>query len=717
MTRLSPSRLFAGAPLTGRLPTQVRVAPGGGFVTFLQPAADDRERLDLWCYDLSAGTLVELVNANRFAGGTPTEAERAERERRRQFAGGITAHTWHPAGDAILLTVAGQALLHDPDGGSCTPVTPSRARQTGITLSNTGRFVSYVRAGDLYVHDLRTGRERRVTRDGGDTVANGLPEFIAQEEMHRFEGHWWSPDDRCLAYTRVDVADIPESYRSEIAADRIETVAQRYPFAGGENAEVRLAVVGMADGEPGEPEWLDWRGDGDAYLARVAFTPASRLLVQVQTRDQRRLTVKRRDPASGDWSTLFEERSDTWVNVHDNLVFTGDGDTFLWTSERGGSADLYRFDGTLTHVPTGLDRVARVLGVHAGAAIVTGWRHDPTAQHVYRLPLDRDAAGTVPAPAPQPLTHGDAWHDAAMDRQAAVCAVTATDAATPGALHAVDLASGERRAILAGAIDDSHPYHPFLKHHVAPRFGSIVSADGQSLHYRLTPPQTVVPGARHPVVVHVYGGPGVQRVRREWGPLPLQLFAQRGFGVFELDNRGSGGRAKRFESPIHGRLGAVEVEDQLAGVRFLHSLDWVDTERIGVFGHSYGGYMALMCLARAPASFAAGVSVAPVTDWALYDTHYTERYLGTPRHNADGYRESSIFGHLDGLAAPFLLMHGMADDNVLFTHTTMLLTALQERGIGFELMTYPGARHALQERAVATHRYETILDFFERRMP
>ncbi len=715
MTRLSPSILFAGSPLTGRLPTQVRVAPGGDFVTFLQPAADDRERLDLWCYDVSAHTLAELLNARTFAAGTLTEAERAERERRRQFAGGITAHTWHPNGDTILLTVAGQALLHDLQRGATTPVTPSGARQTGITLSRTGRFVSYVRGGDLYVHDLHTGQEHRVTRDGGGTVSSGLPEFIAQEEMHRFEGHWWSPDDRCLAYTRVDVADIPESYRSEIAADRIETVAQRYPFAGGENAEVRLAVVDMDDGEPGEPEWLDWRGDGDAYLPRVAFTPTSGLLVQVQTRDQRRLTVKRRDTASGDWSTLFEERSDTWVNLHDNLVFTGDGDTFLWTSERGGSADLYRFDGTLTHVPTGLDRVACVLGVHAGAAIVTGWRHDPTVQHVYRVPLDQDAAGTVPAP--QPLTHGDAWHDAAMDRHTAVCAVTATDAATPGALYAVDLASGERHAILAGAIDGDHPYHPFLKHHVAPRFGRIVSADGQSLHYRLTPPQPVVSGARYPVVVHVYGGPGVQRVRREWGPLPLQLFAQRGFGVFELDNRGSSGREKRFESPIHGRLGAVEVEDQLAGVRFLRSLDWVETERIGVFGHSYGGYMALMCLARAPASFAAGVSVAPVTDWALYDTHYTERYLGTPQHNADGYRESSIFRHLDGLAAPFLLMHGMADDNVLFTHTTMLLTALQDRGIGFELMTYPGARHALQERAVATHRYETILDFFERRMP
>ena len=257
MTRLSPSILFAGSPLTGRLPTQVRVAPGGDFVTFLQPAADDRERLDLWCYDVSAHTLVELLNARTFAAGTLTEAERAERERRRQFAGGITPTPG--------IRTATPSCSPSPDRPCCTissagPRTPVKALRCTPDRHHSlayGAFVSYVRAGDLYVHDLHTGQEHRVTRDGGGTVSSGLPEFIAQEEMHRFEGHWWSPDEPRLAYTRVDVADIPESYRSEIAADRIETVAQRYPFAGGENAEVRLAVVGMDDGEPGEPSgWI-----------------------------------------------------------------------------------------------------------------------------------------------------------------------------------------------------------------------------------------------------------------------------------------------------------------------------------------------------------------------------------------------------------------------------------------------------------------------------
>ena len=717
MTRLSVERLFADPPLSGRSPVQVRVAPGGAFVSFLRPAADDRERLDLWCYNVASGRLAERVNARAFAAGAPTEAEKAERERRRQFAGGITSHAWHPDGRRVLLTAGGQAVLHDVASGDATPLSPPESRQTGITLSNTGRYVSWVRAGDLYAHDLRAGREHRVTHDGGGTVANGLPEFIAQEEMHRFEGHWWSPDDRYLAHARVDESPIPESRRPEFSARGLDALPQRYPFAGEANAEVRLAVVRIVDGGVvGEPAWIPWDAQGHGYLARAAFAPGGDLILQVQARDQVSLSVMGYEPDGGALERLFDETAETWINLHDNLVFTpenltGEGDAFLWTSERGGSADLYRFDGALEHVPTGLGRVARVLGVHGEDAIVTGWRDDPTAQHVYRVPLGRNARGPA-----QPLTSGDAWHDAAMARRGAVCAVTKTDPATPGGIDLLDLETGERRTVLRDAVDEDHPYRPFLDHHAPSRFGSIAAEDGQRLHYRLTPPLDAAAGERHPVIVHVYGGPGVQRVRREWGPLPLQLFAQRGYGVFELDNRGGAGRAKAFEDAIHRRLGEVEVRDQLAGVRFLRGLDWVDGDRIGVFGHSYGGYMALLCLAKAPDAFAAGVSVAPVTDWRLYDTHYTERYLGTPRARPDAYRESSVFPYLDGLAAPLLLMHGMADDNVLFTHTTKLLAALQERNAAFELMTYPGAKHALQERHVAVHRYQTILDFFERRL-
>ncbi len=237
----------------------------------------------------------------------------------------------------------------------------------------------------------------------------------------------------------------------------------------------------------------------------------------------------------------------------------------------------------------------------------------------------------------------------------------------------------------------------------------------ETLYGRLTKPAPCLANRRYPVIVNVYGGPGVQRVRDELPPLTLQLFAQAGFGVFELDNRGGSGRHKAFEDAIHGRLGHVEVEDQLAGVEFLRQQEWVAADRIGIFGHSYGGYMVLMCLAASHV-FRAGVAVAPVTDWTLYDTHYTERYLGTPEDNPHGYEASSPLPRAADIDAPLLLMHGMADDNVLFTHTLKLVKALQDAARPFELMTYPGAKHALQERSVTIHRYRCILSFFRRHL-
>ena len=708
MQPFSVRRLFTDPPIAGTPPLQVRVAMGGRHLAFLRAEETNRERLSLWRYSLRTRELAPLLRAPAQDGGTPSAAERAERERLRRFAGGVTAWHWLADGERALATVDGAAWLCDGRGGARL-LMESRHRHTGLAVSPNGRFVSFVRDGDLFLCDIETGAVRQLTTDASDVVTNGAAEFIAQEEMHRFDGHWWSHDGRRLAFTRVNVADIPETRRFELHEDRTEAVVQRYPHAGGPNAAVELALLEIdAEGRPGTPQWLGWAEADDAYLARVAFAPSGRLVVQAQSRDQRRLTVKCLNPTDGRWTTLFKETGETWINLHDNLTFLGEGDAFAWTSERNGQAALYRFDDALRPWPTGLDGVRRVICANAETAVVAGWRGDPTTQHIHRIPWRGGAA--------EPLTEGDGWHEATADPHGVVCAITATAPEHPARLEAIHLASGERHRVCGGPMAADHPYHPFLPRHVPATFGTLLAEDAQTLHYRLTPPAGHEDGARHPVVVHVYGGPGVQRVRREWGPLVTQLFAQRGYGVLELDNRGGAGRDKRFEDAIHGQLGAVEVRDQLAGVSFLRGLEWVDASRIAIMGHSYGGYLALLCMAKAPEAFAVGVSIAPVTDWTLYDTHYTERYLGMPDANPEGYRLSAVSPWLDGLRGPLLLMHGMADDNVLFAHSTRLMHALQERGVPFELMTYPGAKHALQERPVAIHRYRTILDFLRRRL-
>jgi dipeptidyl-peptidase-4 len=708
MPRLTVERLFDSPPLTGTLPAQLKFAPDGSYVAYLKAADDDRERLDLWRMDLDTGEAALWLNGASLidAGAHLTDAEKAERERRRLFARGITSFEISPDGRFLLVPVDGTGYLYDVANRTLDPFTPPGTRQTDFRFSPKGTYVSYVRDGNLHYVPVGSGApdpaadEVSVTTDGGGLVANGIADFIAQEEMHRFDGHWWSPDESRIAFTRTDESTVAVSHRYEIDADRFDVIEQRYPYTGAANAIVDLLVHDLGTGRV---ETLAYRHHADDYLARVGWAE-DQVAVQVQSRDQKVLHLDFHVPGQPGRRTILTEHSPTWVNLHDNFRAL-DRDRFLWTSERDGASHIYLYtNGDPARLTAGPGRVAAILHADTERVIYSGWRSSPVEQHVFELPL---AGGE-----PECLTDVPGWHEAVFDRAGTRYVDRWTSLEGMGEIRVKRRAETTARCLASDTDDPDHPYRPFLKTHVTPTIGSLTAEDGQTLYYRLTRPAEA--SGRHPLIVNVYGGPGVQRVRNEWAPLLLQLFAGRGFGVLELDNRGSANRERAFEAPIYGRLGDVEVRDQLVGARFAQSLDWVDGDRIGVFGHSYGGYMALMCLARAPEVFRAGAAVAPVTRWELYDTHYTERYLGTPQTNPEGYRGSAVFPYLDALAGDVLIMHGMADDNVLFTHSTMLFKALQTRCYPFQMMTYPGSKHALQEKEVSIHRFNMILDFFER---
>ena len=283
-------------------------------------------------------------------------------------------------------------------------------------------------------------------------------------------------------------------------------------------------------------------------------------------------------------------------------------------------------------------------------------------------------------------------------------------------LHSMN---GDRRAyVLRNELDAKHPYFPYIDQHRVPDYGTIAAADGQVLYYSLLTPPDREPDGRYPVIVEVYGGPGVQRVARRWDTqrnryLWHQFLARRGYVVFLLDNRGGAHRGKDFEDPIHLRLSVAELADQKRGVELLKSMAFVDGDRIGLYGWSYGGYLTLMGLMQAPAVYRAGVAGAPVTDWSLYDTFYTERYLGTPQDNPEGYRLSNVLTHTSKLQGDLMIVHGMADDNVVLNHSTLLITSLQQAGQLFELMLYPGQTHAMADVSAARHLYKTITRFFD----
>lgn len=725
---LTVERLFAAPDLQGEVPRAPRFSPDGRLVTYLKPRSDDAHAFDLWAYDIARGGHRLLVDARALV---PQErALSAEEEDRRERAriaslSGIVDYAWAPDGSALLFPLDGDLywVTLGKRGPVVRQLTATDAYELDPKVSPSGRYVSFVRDQDLWVLELASGREQALTTDGDGPVANGVAEFIAQEEMDRATGYWWSPDERHVAYARVDESPVAEVERFQVLADRVQVVRQRYPAAGTANALVTLHVASLDDGATRR---LDLGPDADVYLARVAWYPESdALLVQRQSRDQARLDLLRMPADGAPPRLLFSETGRPWVELNDELRFLPSRRQFLWASDRDGHRHLYLYgyEGRLVRAVTAgdwdvdADRVAALRGIdeRRGLVYFMATEKSPLERHLYVASLDRGDPAR-----PTRLTDGDRWHDVALAPDLRRFISTSSDPVTPPqvSLHAI---SGARLAwVNENRLDAAHPYAPYAPRQVAPEFGTLPAADGTPLFWQLHKPADFDPSRRYPAIVMVYGGPGVQTVQRRFGGrgnLVAQLLAQRGYAVFALDNRGSGGRGQAFAEALHGRLGGVEVEDQLRGLDYLRALPWIDPRRIGVNGWSYGGYMTLLMMMRAPDGFAAGVSGAPVTDWRLYDTHYTERYLGHPAEAPGNYAASAVLPYAEGLAGRLLLVHGMADDNVLFTHSTLLIDRLIALGKRFEVLPYPGAKHALLRFPVTgAHGWNSILDFFDRHL-
>lgn len=720
--KLTLEAITGSAPLSGPTLMKPQVSPDGAQVTFLRGKEADRNRLDLWEYDVASGQTRMLVDSSVVLPGEEvlSEAEKARRERQRIAAySGIVDYQWAPDGKALLFPLGGELYLYDLARGGREAVrklTSGAGFATDPRLSPRGGFASFVRERELWVIDLRSGREIRLTHDASETIANGVAEFVADEEMGRHTGYWWAPDDSAIAFIRIDESPVPLRQRHEVHADRTEVVDQRYPAAGDANVRVQLGTIAPKAGA--KPRWIDLGPEPDIYLARVDWRDPQRLTFQRQSRDQHTLELVETTLASGAQRVLLTETSKTWVPLHDALRFLPDG-RFLWSSERSGYEHLYLAseDGrTLTPLTSGDWVVDELLAVdaHAGWVWFTGTKDSPLEKHVYRVPL---AGGEV-----QKLSTAPGVHAPVFARNASVYVDHWSSDTVPPQIEL--FANDGRRLATLLRNDPADADHPFAKYRDAQlpvEFGTLTAADGVTeLHYSLIRPAGFDANKKYPVVVYVYGGPATQTVTRAWpsrgDALFNQYLAQQGYVVFSLDNRGTPRRGRDFGGALYGVQGTVEVDDQLRGVEWLKSQPWVDASRIGVHGWSNGGYMTLMLLARTDA-YACGVAGAPVSDWALYDTHYTERYMGLPAANPEGYREARVLQHIDGLVGPdapkLLLVHGMADDNVLFTNATAVMSALQKRGQPFEMMAYPGARHGLSG-ADALHRYRLAEDFLGR---
>jgi dipeptidyl-peptidase-4 len=686
-TRLTLERVFASPDLSGPQPQSLRLSPDGTLLTSVRNRDDERTRFDLWALDTRTGQSRMLLDSRAIGGGgTLSEAQKMQRERDRSLTGktGIVQYDWSPDGKTILLPLDGQLYLATVDGKA--RLLPGTEGALNPAVSPRGGYLSYVRDQNLMVQPLAGGAARAVTQGAGGTVHFGEAEFVAQEEMDRRTGYWWSPDERHVAVERFDEAPVKVFTRAAIGATGTSVFEQRYPAAGTPNVLVDLYVM-RPDGSARVK--VDLGSDPDIYLARVDWMPdGSALLVQRENRAQTRLDMLRVDPATGASTVLFTEQAAprSWINLSDNYRIMADG-SLIWWSERDGFGHLWRFaDGRWTQLTRGPWVVTGLVGVDEGQGRVylTGNKDDVLEQHLYALDL-RSGALTR-------LTERGYWNTASADAGGQRFIVTRSAPKQPPQSYLAD-ATGKRVAwINENAVTAGHPYAPYLASHEPVRFGTVKADDGTELHWQMITPK-LEPGKRYPVFFQHYGGPHVQDVRRAWLSPLSQYWVDRGWIYFEIDNRGSSNRGVAFERAIWHAMGSVEVADQRAGATWLKAQPFVDPARIATYGWSYGGYMSLKMLETDPGLYAAGVSGAPVTDWTLYDTHYTERYMGDPRLVPDAYAAAGAVAAATRIADPLLLLHGMADDNVFLDNSTKVAAALQAGNVPFEMMFYPGKTH------------------------
>ena len=736
-TPLTIERLFASPSLSGPAPSGVKYSPDGSRVTFLKARNDDVSRYDLWQFDVATGEQSMLVDSTLLEPEEVelSEAEKALRERKR-IAGrkGIVDYDWGTA-NTILVPLGGDLHLITltKDGSQARQLTQTDAFEYDAKVSPGGNYVSFIRDGAVYAIDLVNGEERLLTplADPDNAIAYGVAEFVAQEEMDRYTGYWWSPDDRYLAYTKVDESTVDVIPRFDIAADNVTVINQRYPRAGRPNAIVDLYVRDMATGETTKINWRrdDWGPETDQYLARVYFktgrTGGENLYIGRINRDQTDYDMTTvRMPDSSDGGTVstepayvFTETHETWINLQSD--FSTAALMYTLTAEKpGGTRQILasRADGRETFVALTPDDfvVAGLEGVFESAEkiFLTGYGDTPLERHLYSIPIDGGEPRRITEP-------GKSWSvTMAPDGESFVGTSSSPDQPPQTGLYRAD--GSLITWIEENQLNDSHPYAPYLDTHTVPEYGTLKAEDGQDLYYSIQLPPGFDPDQSYPALVEIYGGPHVQTVNRNWERMSDQFYSRQGYVVFRIDNRGMANRGRTFEDVIYRNTGGPEVRDVLVGVDWLKSQPFVDGDRVGIQGWSYGGYLTMMTILQAPEdTFAAAFAGAPVTDWTLYDTFYTERYMDTPQDNADGYEKSSVFYHLERLETELphlMLAHGMADDNVTFDNTTRLMAELQQRGIVFDLMTYPGQRHGIRGQTLGTHLMKTRMAFLDRHL-
>jgi len=712
--QLTIKQITENGSLNGSIPSGLQFSPDGTRVTFLKSSENFSRILDLWEYNIADKTSRLLVKASDITGGSEelSEEERGRRERMRITNMGIIDFSWSKDGTKLLFPLGGDLYEYSLENSATNRLTNNPEYELDSRFSPQGNYASYIEGNNIHIVDVRNNSQKTLTSSVSPTVKNGVAEFIAMEEMDRDTGYWWSEDEKYIAFIQFDEKNIDERGRYEIIRDGFNVLKERYPRAGTNNVTVNLGIMNIANGEI---NWVNLGEEEDIYIPRVNWLPdSSGIFYQKENRSQTILELNFADAKTAASRNILTEQSDTWINLNHGLTFLKESDEFLWQSDRTGFNHIYHYknDGTLINLLTDGNWVVSgtvKVDEKSGNVYFSGNTTDYLERHLYRTSLNSDKENT-----PIKISGIEGWHIITFSSEGDHYIDRFSNPDTPPQVSIHNLKGERKMWIEENKLTANHPYYPHLDQHITPEFGSIKNSFGDELHYRMYKPVNMEEGKKYPVIFALYGGPGSQLVKKSWGDPLHQVFVQDGYVVFTLDNRGTGNKGTKFAGALYHHMGKVEVEDQVAGAEYLKTLDYIDADKIAVQGHSYGGYMVLMSMFKASDTFKVGVAGAPVTDWRLYDTHYTERFLGHTNGSDNAYEKSSVFPYVEGLKGKLLILHGLADDNVLFNHTSMLLDEMQQKAIQFDFMAYPGQTHRLgRDRMRKRHVYETMKRYFD----
>ena len=672
-------------------------APDGTHFAYLK----DKQIL---LYDVAAKSEKELLSIEPLEkAATPVpEPARFDWQNRRVRE---SSFEWSESGKELLLSVGGDLFFYHLGDSKWVQLTSTPEPEHDPKLSPDATQVAFRRGHDLYTLDIASRKVTRLTEDGSNTLLNGELDWVYPEELDLATAYWWSPDSKHIAYLQFDVAHEMIYPQVSLLGLRALFEPERYPQAGTPNADVHAGVVAA---KGGNTRWMDLGEARGFLLARVHWTPdSSKLAVTRMNRVQNQLDLMLADAATGGARSILHESDPYWINLNDLFRFLPDGQ-FIWGSERDGFRHLYLYgqDGRQRkRLTEGRWEVESIAGLDESRQTLyyVSTEASPLERQLYSVKLNGKDRTRI--------SQGAGTHSISMSPTTDYYLDTFSSLTEPSR-KTLRTSAGAEWAVYREAdhkLTDEYEVLPTES-------VSFKGSDGTEFYAHLIKPANFRAGEKYPVVVMVYGGPGVQTVRNAWpGAGWDQVLAARGFVIWGMDNRGSSGRGHAFETPIYHRMGKVELADQLEGIHYLIAQGFVDPKRIGVYGWSYGGYMTLNSLLNAPDVFRAGIAGAPVTNWHNYDTIYTERYLGLPEDNAEGYRASSAVEWADKLQGKLLMLHNIEDDNVLFQNTMQMANAFERAGKLFDMVVYPQKSHGVGG-PLRRQLLEKTTEFFEKNL-